>query len=49
LRLEKPVADERLVPSRIHETMKWQLSLSTMADLDAEALAYLQMAYEVNI
>lgn len=48
LRLDKPVADKRLVPSRIQETMKWQLGLSTMADLDDEALAYLQQAYEVN-
>jgi len=49
LRLEKPGTDERLVPSKIHETMKWQLGLSTMADLDAKALAYLQQAYEANI
>ncbi|HWR67272.1 MAG TPA: DUF5655 domain-containing protein [Bellilinea sp.] len=48
LRLEKAMADERLVPSRIQETMKWQLGLSTMADLDAEALSYLQQAYEEN-
>jgi len=49
LRLEKPKADVRLVPSRIHETMKWQLGLSTMADLDDEALDYLQQAYQVNV
>lgn len=49
LRLEKSDADKRLVPSRIQETMKWQLGLSTMADLDAEALAFLQQAYEANI
>lgn len=48
LRLEKPRADERLVPSTIQETMKWQVGLSTLTDLDDEVLSYLQQAYEAN-
>jgi hypothetical protein len=49
LRLEKSQADERLVPSKIQETMKWQLGLSTLADLDDKALRLLEQAYQENL
>ena len=49
LRLEKPQTDERLVPSRIQESMKWQVGLSTLADLDTVALGLLDEAYQENL
>jgi hypothetical protein len=49
LRLENPGDIRRLVPSRIQESMKWQVGLSTMVDLDAEVLELLEQAYEANV
>jgi hypothetical protein len=48
LRLEgqKPVG--RLRPSRIHETMRFQISLTAPVDVDSEALDWLQKAYDQN-
>jgi len=48
LRLEgqKPVG--RLAPSRIHETMQFQISLTAPGDFDSEALEWLQKAYDQN-
>ena len=48
LRLEgqKPVG--RLRPSRIHETMRFQISLTAPGDVDSEALDWLQKAYDQN-
>ena len=48
VRLDEGKASPRLTPSRIHETMRWQLSLSTLADLDEEALRLLKLAYDQN-
>jgi len=45
LRLDSATAGSRLVPSRIHETMKVQVSCTTLADWDEEAQRYLQQAY----
>lgn len=36
----------RLKPSKIHETMPVQLELAALDDLDADALAWIQKAYE---
>ena len=48
LRLEgqKPIG--RLRPSRIHETMRFQISLTAPGDVDSEALDWLQKAYDQN-
>jgi hypothetical protein len=48
LRLEgqKPVGHLR--PSRIHETMRFQISLTAPGDVDSEALDRLQKAYDQN-
>jgi hypothetical protein len=48
LRLEgqKPVG--RLQPSKIHETMRLQISLASPQDVDGEVLDWLQKAYELN-
>ena len=48
LRLEgqKPVG--RLQPSTIHETMKLQISLTSVSEIDAEVLSWLRQAYEAN-
>jgi hypothetical protein len=48
LRLEMQRPGARLLPSKIHETMPVQLSLSSVEDLDAEALDWLQKAYAEN-
>ena len=49
LRIEgkKPVG--RLKPSKIHETMQLQISLTAREELDSEALGWLQQAYEQNL
>ena len=39
----------RLRPSKIHETMLLQLSFTQLAEVDAEALDWLQRAYDQNI
>jgi hypothetical protein len=48
LRLEGQQPGGRLLPSKIHETMPLQISLTTPEDLDSEALAWLQQAYDQN-
>jgi hypothetical protein len=48
LRLQGLAPGGRLLPSRIHETMPLQISLTTPDEVDAEALAWLQRAYEQN-
>ncbi len=49
LRLEGQAPTGRLGPSKIHETMRVQISLATLADLDGEALHWLQLAFDENI
>jgi hypothetical protein len=48
LRLEGIQPGGRLQPSKIHETMPLQISLTSPEELDAEALDWLQRAYEQN-
>lgn len=48
LRLEGQPPGGRLRPSKIHETMPLQLSLSAPEEVGAEVLAWLQQAYEQN-
>ena len=48
LRLEGQKPGGRLQPSRIHETTPLQISFTSLADVDSEALAWLQEAYEQN-
>lgn len=48
LRLEGQSAGGRLLPSKVHEGMPLQISLSTPAEVDAEVLDWLQKAYDQN-
>lgn len=48
LRIEGLQPDGRLVPSKVHESMPLQLSFSSPAELDGEALEWLRRAYELN-
>jgi hypothetical protein len=48
LRLESQAPVWRLQPSRIHETMKLQISFTALEEVDAEALAWLEHAYDQN-
>jgi hypothetical protein len=48
LRLERQKPAGRLRPSKIHETMPIQISFAAAAEVDAEALGWLQKAYEQN-
>jgi len=48
LRLEGQEPGGRLLPSKIHETMPLQISLTTPDDVDAEVLDWLQRAYDQN-
>jgi Domain of unknown function (DUF5655) len=48
LRLEGMQPHGRLKPSRIHETMPVQVSLSELKDLDHEVLKWLRKSYEKN-
>jgi hypothetical protein len=48
LRLEGLQPRGRLKPSRIHETMSLQVSLTELKDLDQEVLKWLHEAYEEN-
>ncbi len=48
LRLEGLEPGGRLLPSKIHETMPLQISLTTPDEVDAEVLAWLQQAYDQN-
>jgi len=49
LRLESQKPVGRLAPSRIHETMQFQISLTAPGDFDSEALEWLQKAYDQNL
>lgn len=48
LRLEKQKPGGRLQPSKIHETMRLQMSFTSRDEVDSEALAWLQKAYDQN-
>jgi hypothetical protein len=48
LRLERQRPGGRLQPSKIHETMPLQISLTRPEEVDAEVLSWLQQAYEQN-
>jgi hypothetical protein len=48
LRLEGLQAGGRLQPSKIHQTMPLQISLTTPAEVDSEVLDWLQRAYDQN-
>src|SRR6266511_2296999 len=48
LRLEGLEPGGRLLPSKIHETMPLQISLTTPDEVDAEVLGWLQQAYDQN-
>jgi hypothetical protein len=48
LRLAGQLPGGRLQPSKIHETMPLQISLTTPGEVDAEVLDWLQRAYEEN-
>jgi len=48
LRLEGLQPGGRLQPSKIHETMPLQISLTAPDEVDAEVLAWLQQAYDQN-
>jgi hypothetical protein len=48
LRLEGQQPGGRLLPSKIHETMPLQVSLTTPEEVDAEVLGWLQLAYDQN-
>jgi hypothetical protein len=48
LRLEGQKPGGRLQPSKIHETMPLQISLTTRDEVDAEVLDWLQRAYDQN-
>lgn len=48
LRLEDQKPGGRLLPSKIQESMRLQISLTSPAELDAEVLHWLQVAYEQN-
>jgi hypothetical protein len=48
LRLEGQKPSGRLQPSRIHETMKLQISFHSVDEMDGEVLSWLRRAYEEN-
>jgi hypothetical protein len=48
LRLEGQKPGGRLLPSKIHETMKLRIGLTAVDEVDAEVLALLERAYEDN-
>jgi hypothetical protein len=48
LRLEGQPPSGRLQPSKIHETMPLQISLTSPDEVDAEVLAWLERAYDQN-
>jgi hypothetical protein len=48
LRLEGQQPIGRLAPSNIHETMRLQLSLASLEEVDDEVLGWLRQAYEQN-
>jgi len=49
LRLERQKPVGRLEPSKIHETMRLQISLASPRDVDSEVLDWLQRAYDENL
>jgi Domain of unknown function (DUF5655) len=48
LRIEATKPTGRLQPSRVHETMKLQISFTKPEEVDAEALRWLKKAYDQN-
>jgi hypothetical protein len=48
LRLEGQKPTGRLQPSKLHETMRLQISLTTRDEVDSEVLEWLQKAYDQN-
>ena len=48
LRLEGQKPSGRLQPSSIHETMKLQIGLHSVEEIDAELLSWLRRAYNEN-
>lgn len=48
LRLEKQKPGGRLQPSKIHESMPLQVSLTTPDEVDSELLGWLHQAYDEN-
>jgi len=48
LRLEGRQPGGRLQPSRIHETMKLQISLTTVEEVDSEVQDWMQLAFDEN-
>jgi hypothetical protein len=48
LRLERAKASGRLQPSKIHETMRFQISFTKPEEVDAEALGLLKKAWQQN-
>lgn len=48
LRLEGVRAGKRLQPSKIHETMRFQIALASRDELDAEVIGWLKKAYGQN-
>jgi hypothetical protein len=48
LRLDHPRLSGRLQPSRIHETMRFQISMTAPNEVDADVRKWLQQAYAEN-
>jgi Domain of unknown function (DUF5655) len=48
LRLEGRKPTGRLQPSKVHDTMKLQISLSTVEEVDSEVLNWMQLAFKEN-
>lgn len=48
LRLDEQAPGGRLQPSKIHETMRLQIGLSTIDDVDEEVVRWLRRAYDEN-
>jgi hypothetical protein len=48
LRLEGVRAGKRLQPSKIHETMRFQLALSSPDELNTEVVGWLKKGYSQN-
>lgn len=48
LRLEDQKPGGRLLPSKLHETMRLQISLGSADEVDSEVLEWLQRAYDQN-
>jgi hypothetical protein len=48
LRLDGQIPARRLQPSKMHETMRFQISLATRDEVDFEVLEWLQQAYNQN-